>query len=1452
MVNQKDDIEIIRFQIDKKYSMKLIIKYKRVKQFILIFLTSLAWMLNGQNIATQLLDDGQLSGGQLVSSSNIDLNVRKDLPANPLREEVRSAQLFVQLDLGEDYVSVLENGSFDVTINYVVELLDENDLTINSLPNESLAISNTLPERLKVIDFQSELLSLTNFKKIRIRILNPPAVSPLGDLPAKVVNFITAQQRLSAQSLITYGVDVRMESTVLLAPEIIVVPTNTNTLTNRVHEFSWSTNDYDFPNYEIQILKLTNSDPFRQNNDNEISARVDWSNALRVETQSSNAFIKLTIGEGTGFYIWRVRAIGNYFSGGIANHQNYGQWSAAPAQDEMVILNKNALSNPASFYFEDVNEDLNWIYNRVFTEGNQQADGTRVSEGISYADGLLNQRQNQVFNSANNSTLITQSILDYSGRNAMSTLPVPISGDLNSGYFVGFVQNNDNELYTAKHFDFNDDNINNIYAPNTVNETGTPFSYYSDQNSDAQIPSAEGYAFKRTLFKNDGTNRVSEESGVGPVHALGSQNDGQGRTTRILYAAPSEDELIRLFGEEAPLAEKVTKTITLDPNNVASVTYTTVADGNVIATALATIETPNLVALNNEHDGFNISNTATVNRYFNRQFLSSKRLAFASATEITLDYTLPCDDIGGWGGCNDGACEYSLSFILQDLTNGTAYIGNLSENITCGNVNLEGLEWKDPITNSIVSFPDDHIFTLPAGEYIFTKILADKLPVDFVSSSVDENNESEQVVIDAVAALMSEINNDEDFTAFENTINDLGNHFDIFNANPNDTEAANAILQILDLPSDFVLPEDFSLAYEENGNDPGGLSFTTACCGTSDIQVDKPDTCIPCLEIDGILNGTASEADVFDKVEEHFIPYLNDKLDATGIAFLDIAPGFTKESLQFMITQMLLSKYYTGNSRQASNNQWYKALHNDEGELVYAKTVDGELVINDDPEVPAELVSVNNGYNYTCKKLYDCWTQAVDMINAFEYENNINMMTEFNERQGDEESEDHYDDPDSKEEGGAFSFITDWIISEKMRKFSDSDEGQVSKERMESLSSVSNLFLACAGYQFAAIIDGETESLPIDYLDDYDKYKQDYVDGNNICNDCGLAETNIPIDVFNDIVLDLKPSEHGEAVAILLKENEDQDPPEAAKPLRLYYPYILKSHWMFKYYIYNVTDINNPIGYIEDTNEDRDIEDLEANHLEGHFLLPNHIDIEIQSCYNMPECSNDHELCFNPCRYDHRHWSSGQRLNFYKMIRNAPIDPEVKSIVDETTFQHENWECAENNSEYIPEALAIIEEVRSTLNARKGEFMSIISNHLNQNCWEIVDCTPVAWQVTEEQISQMAQGVINVAIEELDLIVVNVNNQENDYPRCESNPCYWIDLQGICSLKEKIEVTFFQPCDQIKLDQISYWEFLPEIPPKPGCTTTVDSGVTPANQAACDLEKDYSNTYSVDNSSLNN
>jgi RHS repeat-associated protein len=302
-------------------------------------------------------------------------------------------------------------------------------------------------------------------------------------------------------------------------------------------KFDWTSACPDVPNYEFQLLRLYGSEA------------INWNNALKLYTESPATEITVSMAEGgeNSTYHWRVRAIGN-LTGGITNAQNFlAPWSTS------------------SFQYTHPEAQKNWIYNRAFTEGN------RVTENVTYANGLQQIGQQQTRIQDINEIVAVQTLQDYAGRNAVSSLPVPVSGAKKLGYISGLLKNTaDNSNYTAKQFDVD---------PKTPTPASDISGYYSgnDNGMNAGVASAEGFPYTRTFTDAEGN---IEQAGVGVVHSMAGN-----RTIRTRSRPASEAELVMLFGREAPAASSVQKIETYDANGKGSVAYKT-KTGKTIATAL--------------------------------------------------------------------------------------------------------------------------------------------------------------------------------------------------------------------------------------------------------------------------------------------------------------------------------------------------------------------------------------------------------------------------------------------------------------------------------------------------------------------------------------------------------------------------------------------------------------------------------------------------------------------------------------------------------------------------------------------------------------------------------------------------------------------------------------------------------------------------------------------------
>ncbi|MFN3402657.1 MAG: hypothetical protein ACK40G_01090 [Cytophagaceae bacterium] len=643
-----------------------------------------------------------------VSSNNPSINASLNLPViTAFDKKVKAGKVIIYSNFGGNY-SFGKKGygsDFKLKVDFKYsafagsnEIFTKDYSVLIDNDNPEFSISRDLKDRISIIASQ------TGFDIDRLQISHF-VVTDQMEAPALSYNPAKSNLKVSISYEIEYGIDVRMKGSEIT----LITPTSSGKAAN----FNWGTT-YHYPNYQFQLLRLYNNDPAKKFTEGNIRAEIDWSKAVTIETEKDLKQLSLTISEGTGFYVWRVRPIGNYFDGGVGNNKNYGDWnSSSPLTGTTVNLPS---SGPHFFFFHDADDPKNYIYSRTFTEEN------KIKESITYANGLLQEKQTQVHIPSDNTTITSQTIQDNLGRPALKTLPTPVSGKL-QGYKNNFVTT-DGHLYGENDFDGNETESN----PKPIDSNTSAGSYYSGNNN---VPSAEGYPYSRVLFYEDGTGRVKEQSGVGKKHMIGNE-DGKGKTVKTFYGTPSKDELLALFGSEAPNHESIQKIITVDQNNIASISYQG-KDGHVIATALTFIDDPNskLLPLSNPSE-INVSDKLVGGVKTSEGYVSSKRIVFTEPSTIAPEYMIECKKFEMACADVNANCHYTVKVIIHNIDNPAADIV-LSYQITREDLNdckivtscdsktgeyflVTSGKWVKP---SGVSMP----ISLPAGTYVIEKKL---------------------------------------------------------------------------------------------------------------------------------------------------------------------------------------------------------------------------------------------------------------------------------------------------------------------------------------------------------------------------------------------------------------------------------------------------------------------------------------------------------------------------------------------------------------------------------------------------------------------------------------------------------------------------------------------------------------------------------------------------------
>ncbi|MGD1848529.1 MAG: hypothetical protein ACFB10_24315 [Salibacteraceae bacterium] len=439
---------------------------------------------------------------------------------------------------------------------------------------------------------------------------------------------------------------------------------------NRVN-FSWNlttpTPDM-IPNYELQVMRVYNTDP---NNTTvvDVNAPVNWDQALSIETESPQKSIHLSLMEGTGYYIWRVRPIGNWAPNGLGDADNWGVWSAPSNTADSF---PGDASNNWAFFFVQPDDQLNWIYSRTFSSGSfADNQPVRMGESITFANGLNQITQTQGRIASNNEVAVGEVIRDYSGREAWAGMPIPKSGKTDLTYESGFTESSSGVTYGPQDFDM----AGNYTTPGAVySASGSNYDYFSDNNADNRIPDAEGFPYSRTRFLNDGTGRPVQTSAPGETFKIRPTNNTSDRSTRYFYSGVAEDELLRVFGDEAPLSESVSKVMVLDPNKVMTVTYIDKA-GRTIATCLESngendyndptaaldgLESQVNAAFNVRDD---IQQKQPYGQYGN---IASKTLSFGTNTTISVNYELDIATIQDICANYCATCDYTVLIQVKD------------------------------------------------------------------------------------------------------------------------------------------------------------------------------------------------------------------------------------------------------------------------------------------------------------------------------------------------------------------------------------------------------------------------------------------------------------------------------------------------------------------------------------------------------------------------------------------------------------------------------------------------------------------------------------------------------------------------------------------------------------------------------------------------------------------
>ncbi|MBW7852624.1 MAG: hypothetical protein QY319_08975 [Candidatus Kapaibacterium sp.] len=373
---------------------------------------------------------------------------------------------------------------------------------------------------------------------------------------------------------------------------------------------------YDF--VQIEIVRLHNTSLANANVGYKVEALVDWNTALRYEVaidkseRSTSGSITIIPHQGTGYYLFRVRPVTSRYDGRTSHLMNYGPWSPSPDQGAQITIEAcindysvHALApyrNIASFWYQEPDQSKPFVHQMAILRDTSRT--SFVSDSRVYLNAIGQTIQTQSLSRGDLATLITQNpppphpivigsqvVYDLEGRASLATIPSPLlaSGGSDWKQSIEFVPQavttTGGSLYGPEHFDDLGTNLNN---PETVSPSSPLAWYNSNNNPDLTIPSSGGYPYARTVYKADGSVLAVVPPGLQmrPPGSLSSTPtaDMTERSTRTYQSSVSQRELTSIFGDEAPVGDRIVKMLTVSPDGVASASY---YDGpRVIATCL--------------------------------------------------------------------------------------------------------------------------------------------------------------------------------------------------------------------------------------------------------------------------------------------------------------------------------------------------------------------------------------------------------------------------------------------------------------------------------------------------------------------------------------------------------------------------------------------------------------------------------------------------------------------------------------------------------------------------------------------------------------------------------------------------------------------------------------------------------------------------------------------------
>jgi RHS repeat-associated protein len=382
-------------------------------------------------------------------------------------------------------------------------------------------------------------------------------------------------------------------------------------------------------------------------------------NDLTVGTYSKLLDDLLDLPDQDKYYFWRAGLKYKLPSGGVQPIT----WTDLG----LFKLNGTAKNIPAAYLTSSHTNNINWVYEVTFMDEN------KTNQVISYIDGLGKTRQNQVLLSSQSKVMCTEMAYSEEGGGVVKSMVAP-TGDSTFNYATRFFDVKNGSAYSdfgTEHFDREivGSSYNTLMTSVPVDTLHGVGNYYRNNSTfESYVDDAKGYPYAYSVNYKDPLGKPMLIGGVGETFKITGGKEIQSFTT-----SPSYQELKRVYGKDkANTLSNITKSVTIDPNGVGSVTYTD-NEGKVIATALSTCSTAsaNLDELNEDgKNGFTARYNVLGNDVLNSdgsRTSSSNFFLSCPSTSVNITYQIDQGVFAIGTSCKN--CNYQVNMkMVEDAT----------------------------------------------------------------------------------------------------------------------------------------------------------------------------------------------------------------------------------------------------------------------------------------------------------------------------------------------------------------------------------------------------------------------------------------------------------------------------------------------------------------------------------------------------------------------------------------------------------------------------------------------------------------------------------------------------------------------------------------------------------------------------------------------------------------